>query len=91
MPPVSPPTVPPPAPAFVPGELHLHGEVPSDQWNRIGVKLLTKLKAAGALTIHIDVRVKLNPGAGDIGGEVNQILNELMLASALQLTASSGG
>src|SRR5262249_19718816 len=75
VPPVAPPIVPPPPVA--PGGLHLFGEVPSEQWNRIGTKLLTKLKAAGAVTVHIDLRVKLNPGAGDIGAEVQQILADL--------------
>ncbi len=88
-PPVTPPVVPLPPP-FVPGELHIYGEVPSEQWNRIGTKLLTKLKAAGVTTINIDVRVKLNPGAGDIGAEVSQILNDLALAGALQVVASGG-
>jgi hypothetical protein len=52
--------------------------------------LLTKLKAAGTVTIHIDVRVKLNPSAGDIGAEVHQILNDLGLTGTLQVVSSSG-
>ncbi len=88
-PPITTPVVPPPPP-FVPGELHIYGEVPSEQWNRIGTKLLTKLKAAGVTTINIDVRVKLNPGAGDIGAEVQQILSDLSLSGALQVVASGG-
>ncbi len=92
VPPVVPPVVVPPVvpPPVAPGELHLFGEVPSEQWNRIGTKLLTKLKASGTATIHIDIRVKLNPGTGDIGTEVNQILNDLTLAGALQLVTSGG-
>jgi hypothetical protein len=86
---VAPPTIPLP-PKVVPGELHIFGEVPSEQWNRIGTKLLTKLKASGTATIHIDVRVTLNPGVGDVGGEVNQILNDLALAGSLQVVASGG-
>lgn len=85
---ISPPTVPPPAPA-APGELHIFGEVPSEQWNRIGTKLLTKLKAAGATTVHIDVHVKLNPGSGDVGAEAHQILADLGIAGALQIVTNS--
>lgn len=78
--------VPPPPPVVCqPGELRVFGEVPSEQWNRLGTKLLPKLKAAGTPQITIDVRVSVPGGSGGLATEVQQILQDLGLSGSLAI------
>jgi hypothetical protein len=61
-----------------PVNLRLVGDVPFESWNRIGTKLLSKLKAAGTLTLSLDAKVSLDgPQAAALRRELAAALQEL--------------
>jgi hypothetical protein len=87
------PTIPP---APVPGAgpkaaastrtLHLSGSVPPEVWNRLGTKILPKLRSGSELKIGLDFSVTV-PGETAEGfvAELRQILQELNLAEAVKV------
>ena len=63
------PVAPPPTPQPVPPEaghatLRLTGAIPPEVWNRLGTKVLPKLRLGDALTIGIDFSVQVDAGLG---------------------------
>jgi hypothetical protein len=77
---------PEPAPAPRMRTLRLEGNVPPEIWNRLGTKILPKLRAGGDLRIGVDFSVTVAAEAGAaLEGELRQILQELGLAEAVRL------
>jgi len=69
-----------------PAMLRLTGEVPFESWNRIGTKLLSKLKAAGALSVTLDAKVLLDDRQADVlRKELRAALQELGLEDRLRM------
>lgn len=67
----------------------LSGQVPSDQWNRIGTKLLPKLRSAGDVRVEIALSVAVSSDqAGALTGEVAQVLVDLGLTEAVKVRTS---
>ena len=66
--------------------LRLVGTVPPEVWNRLGTKILPKLRAGSELTIGVEftVTVKAENAAG-LATELRQILQELGLAEAVRV------
>jgi hypothetical protein len=61
--------------------LRLEGDVPPEVWNRLGTKLLPKLRTAGAELV-VGVRFSVSVRADLIGGlasDLRQVLGELGL------------
>jgi hypothetical protein len=91
--PVTPPTSPPPPEAPIgPGvevgttSLRLSGDVPFESWNRIGTRLLSKLKAAGTLSLTLDARVSLDGSqAAALRRELTAAVQELGLADRFRI------
>jgi hypothetical protein len=93
--PVPPAPLPPergPAPGPVPSPgpstrtLHLSGAVPPEVWNRLGTKILPKLRAGTDLRIGVDFTVTVSADAGSaLEAELRQILQELGLGEAVRL------
>jgi hypothetical protein len=82
------PSEPGPAPAPAPRArtLRLYGTVPPEIWNRLGTKILPKLKAGTDLRIGVDLSVTISADAGAIlKGELQQILQELGLGESVLL------
>ena len=71
--------------------LRLAGTVPSEVWNRIGIKLLPKLRSAKELTTSVEISVTVDArSAGDMMEDVKQILNDLGLADRVRVQEHGG-
>ena len=89
--PVPPPEAgPEPGPKPEPGvqtrTLRLVGTVPPEIWNRLGTKILPKLRSGADLRIGVEFSVTVNAAnASSLGSELRQILQELGLADAVRV------
>jgi hypothetical protein len=89
--PVSPPQPgPAPGPEPEPGvqtrTLRLMGTVPPEVWNRLGTKILPKLRSGSDLKIGLDFSVTVKAdGASSLASELRQVLQELGLAEQVQI------
>ncbi|RMF09073.1 MAG: ATP-binding protein [Alphaproteobacteria bacterium] len=88
--------VPPPAPpealpdspvtATVPSTLRIRGDVPPEQWNRLGIKLLPKLKSGTDLQLAISIHVSVDRrAASGLIDQIRQILQDLDLADQIRI------
>ena len=60
---------------------HISGEVPPEAWNRIGIKVIPKLRSGSDLQTKVSFSVKIKEGqSGNFETELKQILTELGLA-----------
>ncbi len=75
-----------PAPGAATKTLRLVGTVPAEIWNRLGTKILPKLRSGSDLRIGLEftVRVKAD-AAGSLAAELQQILQELGLGEAVRV------
>ncbi len=81
------PTPPTEAPTadHAPVTLRLTGTVPSDSWNRVGMKLLPKLgsrRSEPKVSVDLSVRVDAN-AAGPLKAELQQVLDDLGLGASM--------
>ncbi len=89
--PVSPPQAgPAPGPEPEPGvqttTLRLVGTVPPEVWNRLGTKILPKLRSGTDLRVGVDFSVTVNASsAGSLASELRQVLQELGLAELVRI------
>ena len=66
--------------------LRLIGSVPPEIWNRLGTKILPKLRAGSDLTIGLNFSVTVNADtAQSLGSELRQVLQELGLAESVRI------
>jgi len=66
--------------------LRLVGTVPPEVWNRLGTKILPKLRSGSELTIGLDFTVTVKADtAGSLATELRQILQELGLAEVVRV------
>ena len=71
--------------------LRLSGTVPSEVWNRIGIKLLPKLRSAKELTTSVEILATVDArSAGNMVEDVKQILNDLGLADRVRVQEHGG-
>ena len=68
-----------------PVTLRIRGKVPSESWNRVGMKLVPRLRSAdSALDVSVEFAVRVNPAAaGPLEAEVKQALDDLGLGNAV--------
>ena len=76
---------PEPGPAAPPGvqtkTIRLVGAVPPEMWNRLGTKVLPKLRSGSDLRVGVDFSVTVNRDvAGSLTSDLRQILDDLGLA-----------
>ena len=101
VPPKQPPLPPPePPPPVIPPEpvppaaasktmLRLSGTVPPEVWNRLGTKVLPKLRSGDDLSVGIDFSVCVGSNlAQNIETELRQILNDLGLGDRVRIEKS---
>jgi hypothetical protein len=90
----SPPTTPTPGPTPGSGSeptslmrtLRLSGSVPPEVWNRLGTKILPKLRSGSELKIGLEFTVKVSAdSANSMATELRQILQELGLAESVKV------
>ena len=66
--------------------IRIHGEIPSESWNRIGNKLVSKLRGTQALKVGVSFDVTAEHSrAPTLLAEVRQILDELQLGGNVQI------
>jgi hypothetical protein len=83
-----PPVTEPPTPGEEREEviLRVKGTVPPELWNRLGTKVLPKLRSGKDLGIGIDFRVGFSPEmAKSVKAEIRQILQDLGVASSMEV------
>jgi hypothetical protein len=82
----SPTPGPEPEPGATTKTLHLVGSVPPELWNRLGTKILPKLRSGSDLRIGLDFTVTVKTdAAGNLTAELRQILQELGLGEAVKV------
>ena len=70
-----------PAPGPASKVLHVSGHVPPETWNRLGTKLLPKLRSGSDLEVSVDFRVTADATmAKSLADDLRQILSDLGLA-----------
>ncbi len=75
-----------PAPAPRTRTLRLQGNVPAEVWNRLGTKILPKLRAGTDLRIGVDFTVTVSADAGSaLEADLRQILQELGLGDVVRI------
>ncbi len=73
-------------PAVASRTFHLAGKVPSEVWNRLGTKILPKLRSGTELQIGIEFSVTVdNNMAKAFESELRQILDDLNLADKVKI------
>jgi hypothetical protein len=73
-----------PGPAGKMKTLRISGDVPPELWNRLGVKILPKLKSGTELRIGVDFTVTMDVGSAQrLAAELKQILEDLNIANAV--------
>jgi hypothetical protein len=66
--------------------LRLVGTVPPEVWNRLGTKILPKLRAGSDLRIGLKFTVTVKAGAaGSLAAELRQVLQEPGLGEAVRI------
>ena len=66
--------------------LRLAGSVPPEVWNRIGIKLLPKLRSAKEMTLGINLSVTVGSrSAPNMETELQQIINDLGLSDQVRI------
>jgi hypothetical protein len=77
---------PPSTPSPHANSLRLVGTIPPEVWNRLGTKILPKLRAGADLQVSVELSVSLNPElAPSLAAELHQILQDLGLEGRLRV------
>jgi hypothetical protein len=85
-PPPEQPPEPPPQPVTDTKTLRLVGTVPPEVWNRLGTKILPKLRSGSELTIGLEFNLTVDArNAGSLAAELRQVLQDLGLAEAVRI------
>ena len=79
-------TLPPPPPPAKTRTISLSGNVPAELWNRLGTRVLPKLKTGKDLKIGIEFSVTVEAAsANDLQVELKQVLTDLGLQDSVEL------
>jgi hypothetical protein len=79
-----------PAPAAPTKTLRLVGSVPPEVWNRLGTKILPKLRSGAELRIGLEFTVTVKADiSSSLAEELRQILQELGLGEAVKVEEGS--
>ena len=91
-PPPTPPPGPEPGPGPVPPpipqarQLRLFGDVPPETWNRLGTKLIPKLRSSKDLKVEVAFTLSVSPDASsNLVAELKQILNDLGISDQVKI------
>ena len=81
-----------PTPTAPATTLRLSGTVPPEVWNRIGIKLLPKLRTGNHLSVGIDLSVTVDPhSAQNVESDLRQALDDLGIADRLRIETRTEG
>ena len=70
--------------------LSLKGSIPPEMWNRLGTKLIPKLRSGSELTAQVSFSVSLvdSKSVASFESELRQILGDLGLADKIRIEKS---
>ena len=69
--------------------LSLKGSIPPEMWNRLGTKLIPKLRSGSELTAQVSFSVSLDSkSVASFESELRQILGDLGLADKIRIEKS---
>jgi hypothetical protein len=78
-----------PGPGIQTKTLRLVGTVPPEIWNRLGTKIIPKLKSGADLRIGVDFSVSLNVDSlGSVESDLRQIIDDLGLGGKIRIEQS---
>ena len=88
IPPPEPEPIPGPGPGPLPGSetlvVRVKGTIPPELWNRLGTKVLPKLRAGKDLKVGVEISVTVDSStAAGVMTDLNQILKELGVAESV--------
>lgn len=67
--------------------LHVSGPIPPEVWNKLGIKLIPKLKSGTGLVVNVDFTVTLKADvASSLEADVRQILEDLGLTGMVTIS-----
>jgi hypothetical protein len=73
-----------------PALISVTGNIPPEQWNRLGTRLIPKMRAAGTLTAAISLEAEVDPTrAAALSTELQQIIDEIGLSSSMRVERRS--
>ena len=70
--------------------LRVQGDIPAEIWNRVGTRLIPKLRAGSGGDLRVEVAFELTtsgPGADALLAELRQILDDLRLSERVRIDA----
>ncbi len=81
------PSEPPETPvSSLPVWITVSGTIPPEQWNRLGTRLLPKMRAAGEVSAAVRLEVEVDAGrATMLSTELHRVLDEIGLAGAVRI------
>ncbi len=66
--------------------MHIGGSVPPELWNRLGTRLLPKLRAGNDLKVRVELEVRVRADVeGSLRAELKQALDDLGLSEAFEV------
>jgi hypothetical protein len=89
-PPVGPIRVPDPSPGSAPlgdhAVISVSGTIPPEQWNRLGTRLIPKMRAAGSIAATIRLEGEVDPArVAALSVELQQVIDEIGLSQSVQI------
>jgi hypothetical protein len=68
------------------------GNIPPEQWNRLGTRLIPKMRAAGSITATIRLEGEVDPGrAAALSAELQQVIDEIGLSASMRVESGPRG
>ena len=81
-----------PKPGSGPVSVSVSGIIPPEQWNRLGTRLIPKMRAAGPMTATIRLESDVDPTrATALSTELQQVIDEIGLSASMRVERGSQG
>src|SRR5260370_27262945 len=72
--------------------ISVSGNIPPEQWNRLGTRLIPKMRTAGTLTAAIRFEAEVDPTrVAALATELQEIINEIGLSGSVRVERASRG
>jgi hypothetical protein len=68
--------------------LHLRGAIPPEMWNRLGTKLIPKLRSGSELKVKVGFSLSIDSKRTAFESDLRQILEDLGLADKIRIERS---
>jgi hypothetical protein len=73
-----------------PALIRVTGNIPAEQWNRLGTRLIPKMRAAGTLTAAVRLETEVDRArAAALSAELQQVIDEIGLSASIRVQDGS--